>query len=184
MVRTGGNRLIGKIILGVVWGSQIMRDGLFINRFWEKVQKTETCWLWKGAVNWTAGGYGKIPTSRKAGRRRFLSAHRVAWELQVGEIPHGFCVLHRCDTPLCVNPDHLFLGTQTDNVMDMLKKGRQRTNPVRKLTVEQVRQIRALKAEGVSDHELARRFGVVPGNIWNIVARKSWKSIDNQALTV
>lgn len=90
-------------------------------RFWKKVLKTEGCWLWLGAP--TTVGYGLI----WANRRNWF-AHRLSWQFHCGPIPegdgyHGMCVLHHCDTPLCVRPDHLFLGA--DNNADMMMKGRQ-----------------------------------------------------------
>ena len=97
----------------------------FVARFWRKVAKHSSgCWLWYGARN--GNGYGVCG----AGGLKWL-AHRVAWELSCGPIPeggdyHGTCVLHRCDVPLCVNPDHLFLGTQADNMRDKAEKGRGR----------------------------------------------------------
>jgi len=90
------------------------------DRFWSKVQKTENCWLWMGAR--TKLGYGQRG-GRKTGRRY---THRLSWEMRFGPIPEGLCVLHHCDNPPCVNPDHLFLGTKKDNTQDMIAKGRGR----------------------------------------------------------
>lgn len=87
--------------------------------FWARVHKTEGCWFWESTKN--HNGYGIV--SRRAGN---TLAHRVAWTLTHGEIQDGLYVCHKCDTPPCVNPDHLFLGTQKDNVQDMIKKGRYR----------------------------------------------------------
>lgn len=84
------------------------------DRFWPKVQKTDVCWLWIGA---TSAGYGRI------GRGR-AKDHEVSWELHNGPVPHGLWVLHKCDNPPCVRPDHLFLGTQSDNMKDAEAKGR------------------------------------------------------------
>lgn len=87
-------------------------------RFWEKVVKTDGCWLWRGAIG-KQWGYGQF---RFEGRTQ--AASRVAWKLTHGKIEKGLCVLHRCDTPSCVRPDHLFLGTNQDNRTDCKNKGR------------------------------------------------------------
>ena len=87
-------------------------------RFWAKVAIGDGCWTWTAAI--TAFGYGVIQWQ---GKKR--PAHRIAWELTYGPIPAGKWVLHKCDNPPCVRPDHLFLGTVIDNVADMVAKGRQ-----------------------------------------------------------
>jgi hypothetical protein len=86
-------------------------------RFWAKVEKSETCWLWRGPVG--KNGYGSTCVNY-----RHIGAHRLAWELARGPITPATCVCHTCDTPLCVNPSHLFLGTQRDNIRDARLKGR------------------------------------------------------------
>src|ERR1700756_2891954 len=91
------------------------------DRFWAKVAKGPGCWEWQGKRHYK--GYGHF-TVRGQGRRRTLKAHRVSWELANGPIPEGLHVLHSCDNPPCVNPDHLFLGTDMDNVHDRDAKGR------------------------------------------------------------
>lgn len=89
-----------------------------LERFWAKVQKTETCWLWTAGA--TTKGYGYFcPT-----RPNKVYAHRYSWELVNGAIPTGLLVCHTCDNPPCVNPSHLFLGTVRDNAIDMSLKGR------------------------------------------------------------
>lgn len=100
-------------------------------RFWQKVDKAGPvpehcpelgpCWIWTGAR--LPAGYGRIANSEPAGPR-VLNAHRVSWEMAHGSIPDGSHVLHRCDVPRCVRPDHLFLGDQAANVADMVAKGR------------------------------------------------------------
>ena len=79
----------------------------------------DACWMWTGAL--AGRGYGKL---RDVGVRRLLYAHRVSWEVTNGPVPDGFCVLHQCDNPACVNPSHLWVGTKKDNTQDMVRKGR------------------------------------------------------------
>lgn len=83
-----------------------------------QIDYTDTCWLWNGPVN--EHGYGRVYHGRGGAKY----AHRVSWELFNGVIDTSLCVLHKCDTPRCVNPLHLFLGTRRDNVLDMDAKGR------------------------------------------------------------
>jgi hypothetical protein len=112
------------------------------------------------------------------------SAHRVSWELHRGLIPDGLYVLHQCDTPLCVNPNHLFLGTQSDNIKDAFVKGRKTSprnsgegHPMSKLTNEDVRRIREMGGT-TTQQELARRFKVHQSNISNILLGKRWSHIE------
>jgi hypothetical protein len=100
-------------------------------RFWSKVDKSGKCWIWLAGKD--RKGYGKFSIGGKyrpdGSRNSMKSAHRHSFELANGPIPqhesfHGMCVLHSCDNPSCVNPEHLFLGTNEDNVRDMDRKGR------------------------------------------------------------
>lgn len=135
-----------------------------VARFWAKVDKTSSaCWLWTGYL-FGSLGYGGISMSR--GKRRGSQgpryAHRVSWELANGPIPPGQCVLHRCDVPRCVNPDHLFLGTHRQNMEDAARKGRLRV-PRRnhqKVNDAVVSQILTLVANGETKTYVAQRYGV------------------------
>lgn len=129
------------------------------SRFWNKVDKTDGCWLWTGRP--LADGYGQF-----GGRR----AHRVAWELTYGPVQRGLCVLHHCDTPLCVRPSHLFDGTKRENSRDMARKGRQWKQ---KITPSTAAQIRAAYERGVTRQvDLAARFGVDQTTISRVVLRR------------
>lgn len=133
------------------------------------------CWLWTGTTD--AKGYGKL-YDRNIGLNR--AAHRLAWELVHGPIPRGLCVCHRCDTPSCVNPSHLFLGTNADNMRDKAAKGRNYTGEraglksswgIWRLTRRQkLRMVADLRA-GLSDAEIAARYRITEANVAYFRAR-------------
>ncbi len=138
-------------------------------RLWAKVEKTDQCWVWLGSVR--SWGYGQI----NVGQNRTVHAHRLAYELCVGPIPEGLCVLHKCDVPRCVRPDHLFLGTRVDNQKDMARKGRARNGSATKLTSCQVTSLRNLYAEGVCSRlDLARRFEISKAHVDRILRGENW----------
>jgi hypothetical protein len=144
-------------------------------RFWPKVTKTDTCWLWTGAIR---SGYGVIGLGGKYGKAAY--AHRLSWEWANGPIPDGLCVLHRCDVRNCLRPDHLFLGTKPENLEDMTAKGRRARGEsigTAKLTGASVLQIRRAWEEGVPQYRLVRHFGVNQQTISAIVRRVTWKHI-------
>ncbi len=131
------------------------------------------CYLWLAAVG--SSGYGHFGYWG-----RVVDVHRFAYEHFVGPIPDGMCVLHRCDMPLCVNPAHLFLGTQTDNMRDMDEKRRRKTpqgedrGPT-KLTVAQVL---AIRRDRRSTRKIASVYGVGKSAIASVKARVTWKYLD------
>lgn len=133
------------------------------------------CWEWTGLV--TRKGYGQI---KKNGKN--CTAHRLAWEERNGPIPCGLSVLHHCDNRSCVNVEHLFLGTQADNVRDMVCKGRQRAPKgedvaTAKLAPRDVSWIRLRYANGERQRDLAKSYGVGKSLISYIVRRDIWKSV-------
>lgn len=150
-----------------------------IERFMEKVAMIPEagCWIWMAADN--ATGYGRFGMP---GGTDF--AHRASWRLFRGEIPAGLYVCHHCDVRLCVNPEHLFLGTASDNMRDAANKGRVKTPPqshasselhqVAKLTDEQVLEIRR-SSEG--SFALARRFGVRPTTVWSARTGRTFRDV-------
>lgn len=148
-------------------------------RFWSKVRKTDTCWLWIASTN--GKGYGKI-------RRcdAMVYAHRLSWELHNGPIPEGFDVLHECDVRPCINPKHLFLGTQLDNAADMMAKRRGAyvthpgtSNGRAKLTAAQVLEIHSRRGQVL--RSLACEFGVHFSQIGRVRSGKSWMHLKETA---
>lgn len=135
------------------------------------------CWVWSGYRN--AEGYGGFKTGGRSRR-----ANRVAWRLYRGPIPYGLVVCHACDNTACVNPDHLFLGTDSDNAKDRERKGRGggkvvfgALHPNAKLSDDAVREIRRRRACGETFRFIATEFGVTPSVIERIVAHKTWKHV-------
>jgi hypothetical protein len=158
------------------------------DRFWEHVSKTDGgCWLWTGA---TYGGYGVFGLGPDIGRKTVL-AHRFSWEIANGKIPDGLLACHECDKnyPVgdtayrrCVNPAHLFLGTDADNQADKVAKNRQTKgegswNAI--LTEGIVRESRRRYAAGeVNMVELADELRVSESTVWSFIHRQSWKHVD------
>lgn len=148
-------------------------DRLFATRVEEVLPSG--CHIWTGDIN--DRGYGLIRDGKKSVR-----AHRVAWERENGPIPDGMVVLHRCDVRCCVNPDHLQVGTQAENMKDMGRKGRARGGSRgsdqggAKLTEEDVKRIRSL-AGSMSQQAIADLYGIDRTNVSVIVLRKGWKHV-------
>lgn len=141
-------------------------------RFFKKVNKTDTCWLWVAAKRGT--GYGCIKVDGKT-----LDAHRLSWKLHNGEIPKGMLVCHACDVRLCVNPSHLFLGTHQDNYDDAFLKGRMLPPPKNnsfKLDENMVSKIRSMYVPGVFGYKkIAKLFNVTKTTIRDVVKKRTYK---------
>lgn len=149
-------------------------------RFWSKVEKTAGCWLWTGCK--TGAGYGQIRVG--SGKGKAIYAHRVSWEFANGPLPDDIDVLHSCDNPPCVRPDHLFKGTQTDNTNDCVKKGRfnrpwGENAPKAKLTNTQVLEIREALKDKYYGYikDLMTKYGVSRGAIDAIHYKRNWRKL-------
>lgn len=156
-------------------------------RFRDKINFTETCWLWTARIG--TRGYGQFQVDGKP-----VKAHRYSWKQFYGDIPEGLLVCHKCDVRHCVNPNHLFLGTHKDNTQDMVAKGRYlggfKTGYTKgkkhwnvKLTEEKVAEIRRIYQKGkayqrneFSQYALAEKYGVSRSAIDKIVNNLSWKT--------
>ncbi len=129
------------------------------------------CWILKRSLN--GGGYPRIWDGY-----RVRVAHRVSYEVFIGAIPNGLYVLHKCDNKRCVNPKHLFTGTQSDNMKDSSKKGRISygdSHHTSKLNAIKVRQIRGGRAFGFSNYSLAKHHGVHESTIRDVISGRTWK---------
>ncbi len=142
--------------------------------FQKHVYKTKTCWLWMARIS--PFGYGQFGFNGT-----MKQAHRVSFEIYKSKIPKGLCVLHVCDNRRCVNPDHLWLGTQADNVQDMILKNRGLKaigdrNGSAKLSWDKVNEIRKLRKDsGILYKDLASKFNVHISTIKRIILNKYWK---------
>lgn len=145
---------------------------LYEKKFWARVAGSgpEECWEWPGVRS--TSGYGRVMVQWKE-----VQAHRVAWEFIHGPIPDGLFVLHKCDNRACVNPAHLFLGTQKDNMRDMSAKGRGRKSPgpdyaapFAKIDRDLASQIRIDYVSGLSIPALRRKYGFGISTLGRVVA--------------
>ena len=157
-------------------GNHNRTDPMF--RLLAKTVPMDGCLIWTGGL--FENGYGAFTTGKRP-HRKTERAHRVAYTLFIGEIPSGMCVCHRCDRPACVNPAHLFVGTNAENTADMMSKRRQAfgaRNGRAKLTDADIKEIRACLAEGDSQSHLAKRFDVTPVLIGLIARRLNWRHVE------
>ena len=154
--------------------------GTIEERFWRFVEKTDSCWSWTGGSRGQKG-YGMISAGAKGGGKKL--AHRLSYEIHKGAIPAGMVVMHACDNPSCVNPDHLKTGTQSENILDSFRKGRKSCKPphkqgeghgASKLDNESVRLIR-ISTQSIK--ELAVFYQVSKSSIEKVLNGKTWKHL-------
>ena len=158
-------------------------DDIVLKRFWQKVNinEVDSCWIWIAARN--RQGYGEFFVNGK-----LMRAHRVSWMIMRGNIPSGLFCCHHCDNPPCVNPKHLFLGTQNDNMVDAIKKERNNLSGIigrkgeknrqAKLTERDVLLIRDLyKNADYTKYKLSNIFSVSTQQIHWIVTNRRWTHI-------
>lgn len=152
-------------------------------RFWSKVNKNgprhprlkSKCWVWTGHTH--PKGHGMLSDWP----RKPLYAHRVSWQLRHGEVRNAKHVLHKCDVARCVNPRHLYLGTNLDNIRDRVLHGRNlagEKHPFAKMSSQTVRKMRSLRATSrMSYRAIADKFGVSVGAAYSAVTRRTWTSV-------
>ena len=142
-------------------------------RFWANVQQSKSvndCWLWTGNI--TVHGYGFMSVEGK-----IWPAHRLSYTMHYGPIPDGLLVCHACNTPRCVRPNHLYLGSDKDNARDKVLSMPLALRTRGKMTSSTVKKIRNMATQGVSKHAIAKRFGLSYTTVWAIVTRKTWAHI-------
>jgi hypothetical protein len=161
------------------------RTSPLAEHFWSKVDRSGDCWLWLASRR--PNGYGTYYVDRVP-----MLAHRIAWELTYGSIPQGLFVCHSCDTPACVRPDHLLLGSARANLLDARRKGRApvatprpktgllrgEQNPAARLTVNSLVEIRRRVAVGTEPYAtIAAAFGVSRSLVYQLAHRKVWRHV-------
>lgn len=170
--------------------SRVNKDGPLPDQSNPYYQGLGQCWEWTGIAR--NRGYGTVQIQGKV-----TTTHRKSYELSVGVIPNGMCVLHKCDNKICVNPSHLFIGTFADNNADKMRKGRHKVpygdshpsrlrpermargvgNAAAKLNDKKVRLIRGMRSSGIHFRNIAKKFGVSSRTIVLITQGKTWKHV-------
>jgi len=160
-----------------VGGHGKRKAGSLADAFWLNVtpDNPNECWEWQSGLN--SAGYGQLYY-----RRQQHKTHRLSYELHYGPIPNGFDVCHKCDNRRCCNPHHLFLGTRSENTLDMYQKGRNRAVKGEqchraKLIESDIPVIRDFYNHGMTQTAIAQKYGVSQPTIRAVVFRKSWKHI-------
>lgn len=148
-----------------------------LERFWKLITKNNKtgCWEWTGYLG---RGYGIICEGGFQGK--LIPAHRLSWSIHNGQIPKGMFICHRCDNPKCVNPEHLFVGTQKDNMHDASIKGRTARGEMlhtAKLKERDIIKIRKLFANGKRVVEIAQKYDIKVRQIYSIVNKEAWKHV-------
>ncbi len=146
-------------------------------RFWLMIKSGPGCWEWQGGRA-NGCGYGAMRLGKA-----WMMVHRYSWTIHHGPIPTGLLVCHKCDNPLCVRPDHLFLGTNKQNCQDKVSKNRQAFNRgelcgTSILTEQAVKAIRYLSARGVPNRVMADAFNVHIDTVGLAVSRKTWAHVE------
>ena len=147
-------------------------------RFFKKFKKTKGCWVWKGAVS--NHRYGAI-IDEPGPNRMMLGAHRVSWSIHNGSIPKGIFVCHKCDNPPCVRPSHLFLGTNSDNMTDKIKKARHTFGSNCKNAILNEKKVFKIRSSfipyKVTAKQLAKKYNVLVGTINGVLEGRTWKHV-------
>jgi hypothetical protein len=138
-----------------------MFDERFVKRFFSKISHRDGCWEWIGTIG--SRGYGFITRGRQG--EGHVLAHRASWQIFYGEIPNGLYVCHKCDNRRCVNPEHLFLGTPKENMMDMKNKGRGKKIDRNSIFKDYGR---------MSIRALARKHGITHSSVRRIAKEEGW----------
>ena len=144
-------------------GHRVVNRPSLSDLFESKVVRQDGCWGWNGCLS---NGYGAIGHSGKS-----LGAHRVSYELFVGPVPKGMHVCHKCDNPICTNPDHLFLGDQAENMRDMARKGRN-VGGIR-YPADRIQQVLSYEGSGLTSRKISSETGISRSHVIRILRRET-----------